>query len=127
MDDLYTLPPFDEAQQIIKENQAFERNRALPEAAFSVNFKVTGTDGIDYQFTTRAWTLQELMKNIADLKAKVANGHKAEKQGEVTTTVSATCPIHNVQMDEKQGKYGAFWSHSLGKNTDGTTKWCNGK
>ena len=33
-----------------------------------------------------------------------------------------TCPIHNVTMYGKEGKYGKFYSHKM---VDGT--WCNGK
>ena len=32
------------------------------------------------------------------------------------------CEIHQVQMAEREGKYGPFWSHKLPEGT-----WCNGK
>lgn len=36
--------------------------------------------------------------------------------------MTATCPIHNLEMTEKEGKFGSFWSHKM---PDGS--WCNGK
>lgn len=36
-------------------------------------------------------------------------------------SLTAMCSIHNTEMDEKDGKYGPFFSH---RTEDG---WCNGK
>ena len=35
--------------------------------------------------------------------------------------MTVTCPLHNVEMEEKTGQFGAYWSH---KTEDG---YCNGK
>lgn len=43
-------------------------------------------------------------------------------QNSVDTDLSSICPIHNVPMTQKDGKFGPFWSH---KKPDGV--WCNGR
>lgn len=38
------------------------------------------------------------------------------------------CPIHpNQEMKAREGKFGTFYSHSLGKDTQGKWLYCNGK
>ena len=38
------------------------------------------------------------------------------------------CSIHKIEMKVREGKFGTFYSHSLGKNNStGKFEWCNGK
>lgn len=42
-------------------------------------------------------------------------------------THSMYCPIHDVQMTQKQGKFGLFYSHIIGQDPTGKNLYCNGK
>lgn len=58
-------------------------------------------------------------KNAAPGKAAEA---KEDKPAEMP------CRVHNVMMKRREGKDGSTWySHTLGKDADGKTIYCNGK
>jgi hypothetical protein len=60
----------------------------------------------------------------------VASVDEMSKSGAYRSTQSlaekdettATCPIHNVEMEQKEGSYGTFWSHLLPNGS-----YCNGR
>lgn len=43
------------------------------------------------------------------------------------STEGKMCPIHNKPMVAKDGRFGVFYSHWLGKDSSGKSLYCNGK
>ncbi len=98
----------------------------------------------DEQLVIRADTFEELLeakKNIDVIIAKREQEAQEEKKA-VSQAPGATdpttnwleekgavkiCPIHNQEMKAKEGKFGVFYSHWLGRDAQGKPQYCNGK
>lgn len=87
------------------------------------------TDGREVQFVIRANTFEELcelkkqLDTILPKKAEKAVSQQPEEP--LRDMLDSTCPIHNVEMQQKTGKFGNFWSHFV--QTPTGNFWCDGK
>jgi hypothetical protein len=51
-----------------------------------------------------------------------------ERQGKTSMTTGENyCTIHKTEMKGKEGRYGFFYSHWIGKDESGKSLYCNGK
>ena len=84
------------------------------EAPCSVNVRLP-LSGREIQLTLRDTSESRLLARLADVLAQFPiNAPSVDHEDHL-------CPIHKVDMPERQGKYGKFRSHKVG-NT-----WCTGK
>ena len=85
------------------------------EAPCSVNVRLP-LGGREIQLTLRDTSESRLLARLADVLAQFQQNAPS-----VVNHEDHLCPIHKVDMPERQGKYGKFRSHKVG-NT-----WCTGK
>lgn len=85
----------------------------------------------DEQFVIRTDTFQELkdakkeIDQIVNQRQAVASTQPA--QPPQTEEQVHTCPIHHVPLQRKEGQFGVFYSHYLGKDQAGKSIFCKGK
>ena len=99
------------ALEMIKEQEPVVTHN---EAPCSVNVRLP-LSGREIQLTLRDTSESRLLARLADVLAQFQqNTPRVDHESHI-------CPVHKVDMPERQGKYGKFRSHKVG-NT-----WCTGK
>ena len=83
------------------------------EAPFSWTYRDNQTGE---QWTIRAHSEQELMGKVISIRKSLNT-----QTGSNGIAAKALCPVLQIEMAERDGKYGKFFSH---KDADG---WCNGR
>jgi len=112
---------------------AIESEITFNEAPASANLRMRSPDGVVVQFTIRDAKLSTVFERVklaieylSKQEWKPADGLVAKpapsEDGEVKM-----CPIHNVPMERREGKYGAYWSHKVEETPAFPKGWCNGK
>ena len=73
----------------------------------------------EYDAILKEWTPAEVKEAVIDKKVEAFNQEHGDQSGMPETKM---CPIHNVKMYYKEGKFGPYYSH--GNKEMG---YCNGK
>jgi hypothetical protein len=92
----------------------------LPEAKASANVYVT-IAGRKVQLTLRDHDEDSLLNRMEKLLSRFPSEEEPEPEANSTPPAEDWCSLHHVQMKERKGKYGPFYSHMTANG------WCNGK
>jgi len=91
-------------------------------------YSVFISNGQDEQIVIRADNFKEFktLKRNVDVILKKRGVGCQDKSHCSANEEPAICPIHNVVMKPRKGKYGLFYSHSK-RLSDGSWAYCSGK
>ncbi len=83
----------------------------------------------DEQLVIRADTFEEFKQAKTDVDKIITKREESNKQTQAAPVQpdENICPTHNVAYQEKEGKFGKFWSHTIGKDAQGKFIYCNKK
>jgi len=112
---------------------AIESEITFNEAPASANLRMRSPDGVVVQFTIRDAKLSTVFERV-NLAIEYLSKQGWKPADGVVAKPAATpdgevkmCPIHNVPMEKREGKYGAYWSHKVEETPAFPKGWCNGK
>jgi len=111
---------------------AIESEITFNEAPASANLRMRSPDGVVVQFTIRDAKLSTVFERVKTTIEYLSKQGWKPADGMAKSVAAGDgevkmCPIHNVPMERREGKYGAYWSHKVEETPAFPKGWCNGK
>jgi len=107
--------------------EALGETALVPKNRAYNKFQVSKMFGDGYQFVLRTDTIEELVEAMRKAKPVLAELERPKQVAQTAVpqpqanSLTSICPIHNVEMEEKNGQYGPYFSHRVAEG------WCNGR